>query len=98
MQLSHLFTAFALLACAVIVAGAGTLALEAAYQDTQTRYDESTSGDSTTDELETGRDLSSTLATLIPLFGYAAVPIGIIGLLLAVGWKQVTSATGGIAR
>lgn len=88
MDLSHLFTAFILLAGALIVASAGTLALDAAYSDTQERYDASSST-STTDSLETGKDLSSTVATLIPLFGYMAVPLGIIGLLLAVGWKSV---------
>jgi len=97
MQLSHLFTAFVLLAGALIIAGAGTLALNEAYYDTQDRYNASSS-DSTTDELETGRDMSSTLATLLPLFGYAAVPLGIIGLLLAVGWKQVKSINGGTMR
>lgn len=100
MQLSHLFTAFALLAGALIVASAGTLALEAAYSDTQQRYDQS-AGDSTTDELETGKNLSSTLAELLPLFGFMAVPLGLVGLLLAVGWNQIQSsglATGGIGR
>jgi hypothetical protein len=91
MDLSHLFTAFILLAGALIVASAGTLALDAAYNDTQERYNASSGSSSTTDSLETGKGLSSTVATLIPLFGYMAVPLGIIGLLLAVGWKSVNS-------
>ncbi|MFY4814527.1 hypothetical protein ACOJIV_17790 [Haloarcula sp. AONF1] len=97
MQLSHLFAAFALLAGTVIVAGAGTLALDAAYSDTQSRYAESASGD-TTDELEVGLDLSSTLSELLPLLAYTAVPLGIIGLLLAVGWSTISTTSGGMMR
>ncbi|WP_367175090.1 hypothetical protein [Haloarcula rubripromontorii] len=97
MQLSHLFAAFALLAGTIIVAGAGTLALDAAYSDTQDRYAESAS-DETTDELEVGLDLSSTLSQLLPLFAYAAVPLGLIGLLLAVGWATTSTTRGGMMR
>ncbi|MHC3382073.1 hypothetical protein [Haloarcula sp. H-GB5] len=99
MQLSHLFAAFALLACTLIVASAGTLAADAAYSDSQQRYSESQGADAeTTDELEFGLDLSSSLAELLPVLGLTAVPLGIVGLLLAVGWATTSSNSGGMMR
>ena len=97
MQLSHLFAAFALLAGTLIIAGAGALAADAAYADTQDRYAASETGN-TTDELEFGLDLSSTLSQLVPLLGFTAVPLGIIGLLVAVGWKATSTTSGGMMR
>jgi hypothetical protein len=74
--------AMALLGVLVVFGAAGTLALDAAQTDTtQTRNESAAYADPSPPVVETGTQVSSTLASGIPLFAYVAVPMGILGIL-----------------
>jgi hypothetical protein len=92
--------AFGLLAVLLVFGAAGSLALDSSYdQTTETRNASAEFDDQSPPVVETGRDVSGTLATLLPLFGYVAVPLGILGVLSLGGIAYINrQSSGGIGR
>lgn len=74
-------TAFVLLALAVVGGAAGTAAMSASYQDSRETLNASDPSSDGLRILDMGRDVQSSTAYLLPLFGFVAVPLGIVGLI-----------------
>jgi hypothetical protein len=93
--------AMALLGVLVVFGAAGTLALDAAQTDaTETRTESAAIADSSPPVLETGEQVSGFFAGSLPLFAYAAVPMGILGILTLGGAALTRSirSTGRMGR
>lgn len=88
--------AMLLLACAIIIGAAGAAALDASYTASKQTYNETHENQTTTDELELGRDVSASTARLVPLFAFIAVPLGIIGILAGNAFRN--RGNGGMNR
>lgn len=72
----------AMLVLAVVVVGgaAGTAAVSASYEDSKATYN-ATHSQTEPPVLAMGKDVSSTMLTVLPWLGLVAVPLGIVGLL-----------------
>lgn len=79
-------SAFALIAALVVFAAAGLLAADAAHKSTtDTRNASSTFSETSPPVVETGHRVTGTLAQAIPYLAWVAVPLGVLGILTAVG-------------
>jgi hypothetical protein len=74
-------TAFLLLALTVVVGAAGAAAMSASYEDSRQTLNASDPSSDGLRILDMGRDVQASTASLLPLFGFVAVPLGIVGLL-----------------
>ncbi|WP_251342426.1 hypothetical protein [Haloplanus halophilus] len=91
--------AFALLGVLVVFGAAGTLAMDAAYQQTrETRNASASIADPTPPALETGREVGGGLSSMLPLLAFVAVPMGILGILSLGGIAYVRRSSGGLSR
>lgn len=73
-----------LLATSLIFSAAGAAAIDASLENSRDTYTNSTSDPANATApgvVDLGEDAGSTLATLLPLAGFVAVPLGIVGLL-----------------
>lgn len=74
--------AFALLGVLVVFSAAGVSPLSAAHTDTtETRNESAAFNDPSPPVVETGETVSGTLASTLPFLAWAAVPLGILGIL-----------------
>jgi hypothetical protein len=73
--------AFVLLAFAVVGSAAGTAAMSASYEESRQTLNASDPSSEGLRILDMGRDVQSSMAYLLPLFGFVAVPLGIVGLI-----------------
>lgn len=92
-------TAFVLLAATLIVGAGGAAAISASLDSTETTYTAAHGNNSSVPPVVTvGREAGSSIATLLPLLGWAMVPLGLVGVL-GLGLNRATkSPTAGRAR
>jgi hypothetical protein len=74
-------TAMLLLALTVVVSAAGAAAMSASYEESRATLNASAPSSDGLRILDMGRDVQASTAYLLPLFGFVAVPLGIVGLL-----------------
>jgi len=92
--------AIVLLAVCIVFAAAGVQALSASYDaTTETRNASTTHTDQSPPVLDTGRDLSGTVATLLPTLAFIGVPLGILGVITLGGVLYTANqSAGGLSR
>lgn len=74
--------AFALLGVLVVFGAAGSAALSASYDQTTTiRNDSAAYSDPSPPAVDAGKTVTNSLASLLPLLAWVAVPLGILGIL-----------------
>jgi len=94
---SKWITAFAVLGILVVFASGGILALDAASTST-TETRSGNFSDTSPPVVETGEQLTGSIAGTVPYLAFVAVPAGILGILTIGGLAMRQSRSGGYNR